>query len=375
MFFGNCFLRKLSHLKSILKINYVMTNKPDIFSIWENIKEEKKKAQELGLSSITKREVLIVDGYNTFCRAFMAIPTLNEDGLHTGGMTGFLKSVGYVLKQFQPDRCVIVFDGIGGSMKRRAIYSEYKEHRKTKVRLNRIYENTSLNDEEISMKKQLQRLVIYLGSLPVNVISLDNVEADDTIAYLALDSFKDWNSIIMSSDKDFLQIVNDHIRVWSPTKKRLYGPQDVLNEYGISSQNFVYFRALCGDDSDNIPGVRGCGLKTVVKAFPMLSGASMDVGDLYVTSVANSGKLKVYDTIVQNWQDVERNYALMQLTDTALTTMAQLHVKEILDNPIPKLNRFELAKLIGEDKVTNNIPNFPNWVNECFSKLNNFIKD
>ena len=152
------------------------------------------------------------------------IPTLNEDGIHTGGITGFLKSVGYTIKQFQPDRCVIVFDGVGGSLKRRAIYPEYKDHRKTKVRLNRIYEDTSLGDEEASLKKQLQRLVIYLQSLPVNMLALDNVEADDTIAYLALDFFKDWNSIILSSDKDFLQIVNDHINVWSPTKKKLYGP-------------------------------------------------------------------------------------------------------------------------------------------------------
>ena len=353
----------------------MITDENDVFSVWENLKAEKKLANEKGLSGVTKKEVLIIDGYNTFIRCFAAIPTLNEDGLHTGGMTGFLKSIGYALKMFSPDRCVIVFDGVGGSMKRRKIFSEYKDHKRTKVRLNRIYEDTSLGDEEISLKKQLQRLVVYLGSLPVNIISLDNVEADDTIAYLALDSFKDWNSTIMSSDKDFLQIVNDHIKIWSPTKKRIYGPQDVLNEYGVSSQNFVYFRALSGDASDNVPGIRGCGLKTVVKAFPMLGGASMDIGDLYVTSVANSGKLKVYDTIVKSWQDVERNYALMQLTDTALTTMAQLHVKEVLDNPIPKLNRFELAKLIGEDKVQNNIPHFPTWVNECFSKLNGFIRD
>ena len=351
-----------------------MTKESDIFSIWENLKAEKKLANEKGLGASTKKEVLIVDGTNTFLRCFAAIPTLNDNGLHTGGISGFLKSVGHAIKQFQPDRCIIVFDGVGGSIKRRKIYSEYKEHRKTKVRLNRIYEDTSLGDEDISLKRQFQRLVTYLQSLPVNVIALDNVEADDTIAYLALDSFKDWNSTVMSSDKDFLQIVNDHVKVWSPTKKRIYGPQDVLNEYGVSSQNFVYFRALSGDASDNVPGIRGCGLKTVVKAFPMLGGASMDIGDLYVASVANVGKLKVYETIVEYWHDVERNYALMQLTDTALTTMAQLHVKEVLDNPIPRLNRFELIKQMSSDNLTNNIYNLPNWINEVWSKLNNFVR-
>ena len=354
----------------------MLEEKQDVYSIWQNIKEEKKRAQETGISSVVKKEVLIVDAMNTFIRAWTAIPTLNEDGLHTGGMTGFLKSVGHALKMYRPDRCVIVFDGVGGSMKRRKIYSEYKEHKKTKVRLNRIYEeNSSLGDEQISLKKQLQRLVVYLGSLPVNIISLDNVEADDTMAFLALDTFKDWNSTIMSADKDFLQIVNNHIKVWSPTKKRLYGPQDVLNEYGVSSENFVYFRTLCGDDSDNIPGVRGCGLKTVVKAFPMLAGPRIELSAIKDSAIENSGKLKVYETIVESWQDVERNYALMQLTDTALTTVAQLHVKEIIDNPITKLNRLQLAKMIGDDKLQNNIPNFHSWINECFNKLNNFIRD
>ena len=291
-------------------------------------------------------------------------------------MTGFLKSVGYALKLYKPDRCVVVFDGVGGSMKRRKIYPDYKEHKRTKVRLNRIYEeNSSFGDEEVSMKKQLQRLVIYLQKLPVNVFAFDNVEADDSIAYLALDSFKDWNVIIMSSDKDFLQIVNDHIQVWSPTKKRLYGPQEVLNEYGVSSQNFVYYRALDGDVSDHVPGVRGCGLKTIVKAFPMLAGDRVEMSAIRNLAVENSGKLKVYDSIVENWSDVERNYALMQLTETALTTMTQLHVKEVLGNIIPKMNRFELIRQMGNDNLTNTIPNINGWISDCFNKLNNFIRE
>ena len=348
--------------------------KQDVFSIWENMKEEKKKAQELGLSGITKKEVLIVDGTNTFLRAFSADPTLNNNGVHVGGITGFLKSVGYAIKMFKPDRCIIVFDGVGGSVKRRKIFSEYKNHRRTKVRLNRIYEDdTSLESSENSMKKQLQRLVVYLQRFPVNIISLDNVEADDTIAYLALDYFKGWNSTILSADKDFLQLVGNQIKVWSPTKKRIYGPDDVLNEYGVSASNFVYLRALMGDASDNISPIPGCGLKTIVKAFPLLGNGPIQLNILKDHAVASRGHLKVYDTIIEHWSEVERNYALMQLTETSLTTIAQLHVKEVLDNHIPKLNRFELSKMVGEDSISSFIQNFPRWLSECFDKLNNFI--
>ena len=107
----------------------------------------------------------------------------------------------------------------------------------------------------------------------------------------------------------------------------------------------------------------------------MLCGGKVELNDLKDHAVASRGKLKVYDTILEEWNIVERNYALMQLTDTALTTMAQLHVKEVIDKPIPKLNRFELMRQMSSDNLTNTIYNLPNWMNEVWSKLNNFIRD
>lgn len=353
-----------------------MTNGTDIFSIWENLKAEKKLAQEQGLSGALKKRVLIVDGYNTFIRCFAAIPTLNEDGQHTGGVSGFLKSVGHALKLYQPDRCVVVFDGPGGSMKRRKLFPDYKQHKHVKVRLNRIYEeNTSLGEEEVSLKKQLLRLVVYIQYLPMWQVSLDHVEADDTIAYMAVEHFKNWEVIIMSSDKDFLQLVNDHVQVWSPTKKKLYGPHDVLNEYGVSSENYVFYRALTGDDSDNVPGVRGFGLKTVLKAFPMMSGVRVTLDAIRSQAEANRGKLKVYDTLLENWSDFERNYALMQLSETALTTVAQLHVNDVLNQSLPKYSKYNVGKLIIEDKLWNDIPNYVTWTDEAFGKLSRYVNN
>jgi len=354
-------------------MNLSDTDRSKIFSIFENMKAEKKQIQEQGLSGATRKEVLLVDGYNTFIRCFAAIPTLNEDGLHTGGMSGFLKSVGHAIKLLKPDRCIIVFDGPGGSMKRRKIYPDYKNKKKASVRLNRIYDDGSLGDEEASLKKQLQRLVVYLQELPVNMISLDNVEADDTIAHLALDYFKEWTVYIMSSDKDFLQLVDGRVQVWSPTKKQLYAEANVVNEYGMIPQNLVLFRTLDGDDSDNIPGIKGCGLKTVLKAFPFLRTEVSDLKRLYDHATANKDNLKVYSNILENWPVVERNFELMQLTNTQLPTVSQLHVKEVLDKPKPKLNRFQLAKMIAEDKLWNNIPNYQSWVTECFQKLDTFV--
>ena len=126
-------------------------------------------------------KVLIIDGLNTFIRVFSVIPTTNEDGVHVGGIVGFLKSIGYVINMVSPTRVIIVFDGKGGSTRRRKIYPEYKQNRKTKYRVNRTYDFASQEDEKQNMIMQLQRCVEYLDTLPVTVLSYDNIEAYDTI--------------------------------------------------------------------------------------------------------------------------------------------------------------------------------------------------
>ena len=84
--------------------------------------------------------------------------------------------------------------------------------------------------------------------------------------------------------------------------------------------------------------------------------------------------MKIYDAVLENKSIVQRNYTLMQLADTALTTPSQLYVREILDKNVPKINRLVFSKLITEDKMWNNIPNYQVWLNEVFGKLNNFVR-
>ena len=296
--------------------------------------------------------------------------------MHTGGISGFLKSIGYAIKLIQPDRCVVIFDGPGGSLKRRKIFPEYKAHRKTKIRLNRIYEenHTGLATEEVAMKRQLQRTVMYLHNLPVNMLSLDNVEADDTIAFCT-HFFKNDNVSIMSADKDFLQLVSDRVKAWSPSKKKLYGPAEVISEYGIHPYNFAIYRAIDGDVSDNIPGIKGCALKTIIKAFPFLAEPrKVLLSEVYKHCENNSGKLKIYDAISEEKSTVDRNYELMQLDDTLLSTYSQTHIIDILNGEVPKINRIEFVRLMGEDKMWNAIPGAGNWLTECFNKLGSLVR-
>ena len=354
-------------------MSFNQDEKKRLFSIFENVSQEDKNS----LSNRSQNSnILLVDGLNTFIRAYSVMPSMNEDGLHTGGIAGFLKSVGYAIKLLNPTRCVIIFDGNGGSMKRRKIYPQYKDKRHTKIRLNRAYSELSTGDlEEKNMKSQLMRSVHYLDCLPISTMAIDHIEADDTIAYVAQQYYKDSNVSIMSADKDFLQLASDKIKVWSPTKKKLYGCAEILNEYGVSCQNFIWYRVLEGDVSDNIDGVNGAGLKTIIKCFPFFAeNRHVELNEIYNYCENNSSKYKLYRTILENKDIVERKYTLMQLKETDIQSFSQLRINEILDLPTKKMDRIGFSKLVTEDKMWNNIPNYQIWLNECFGRLTTLVR-
>ena len=159
---------------------------------------------------------MIVDGLNTFIRSFAVNPAINEDGLHIGGMMGFLKSLRYTSDILKPSRVIVVFDGKNGSGRRQKIYPEYKGTRKVKRRLNRNVDwGTAPADEQQSMKQQMGRLIEYLEQLPLTLVSVDGIEADDTMAYISQQLLPKSDCILMSTDKDFLQLVDDRVKVWS----------------------------------------------------------------------------------------------------------------------------------------------------------------
>ncbi len=296
------------------------------------LEEIKKKGGSLD-SGEPNDKVLIIDGLNTFIRVFSVIPTTNDDGIHVGGIVGFLRSIGYTINMFRPTRVIIVFDGKGGSSRRRKLFPEYKKKRKTKYRVNRAYDFASQEDEKQNMIMQLQRVVEYLEALPVTVLSYDNIEADDTIGYICRQVLTESELTVMSTDKDFLQLANSRIKVWSPTKKKMYDEDTVLDEYGISSHNLIWYRVLDGDKSDNIPGVKGLGLKTIQKKLPFLSENRIVEIDEVITELPESKEI------------IERNYNLMQLSDVDISGSTKTKIIEKVNEPINRLIKWSLIIL------------------------------
>ena len=336
--------------------------------VWKSV------ADELGTPRKKDDHVLIIDGLNTFIRVFSAVPALNDDGMHVGGVIGFLKSVCANIRQFQATRCVVVFDGTGGSQRRRKLYPDYKSNRKNKTKMNRFDEFADLVDEQASMKSQFRRIIEYFDTLPITLISIDNIEADDVIAYISKQHYEDTNNkiTIVSTDRDFLQLVNDRIRVWSPVKKQLYTEKRIQEEFGILPKNYLLYRMLSGDASDNINGVDGIGLTTLLKRFPSIASEHYTFDRLIEeseTNVKDGNRVKVYKTITENRELVERNYNLMQLSDVDIAPANKLTISELMDRAINKLDTRTFKRLFLEDKLYANIKDVDTWLRDTFKRL------
>ena len=325
-------------------------------SIFEEIK---KKGGSLN-GNHPNDKVLIIDGLNTFIRVFSVIPTTNDDGIHVGGIVGFLRSIAYTVNMVRPTRAIVVFDGKGGSNRRRKIYPEYKQNRKTKYRVNRTYNFSSQEDEKHNMMMQLSRCVEYLDTLPITVLSYDNIEADDTIGYLCRQVLTESEITIMSTDKDFLQLANGRIKIWSPTKKKMYDDKAVMDEYGINSHNYIWYRVLDGDKSDNIAGVRDLGLKTIKKKLPFLAE----------NRIVNIDEVK--DVLPDSKDVIDLNYRLMQLSDVDISGSTKTKISERVREPINKLIKYKFQKMFLEDKLFTALPNINSWLATNFNQLNHY---
>lgn len=320
--------------------------------------------------------VLIVDGMNTFIRCWSVIPSMNDDGEHSGGVSGTLKSIGYAIKEVNPTRVIVVFDGSGGSQQRKKIYSGYKSDRhKNKLRVNRQYDDLMTEeDERESMKRQFVWLFEMLNTLPVTHMIYDGVEADDVMSYIATDLIaENEQAVIMSSDKDFLQLINDRVTVWSPTKKKLYTRTEIKEEYGIIPENILTYRVLDGDKSDTIPGIKGCGLKTLIKRFPEFAeDKPLSINQLIDLAEQKrvDSKIKLYDTIVKSKETILLNYELMNLKSGNFSGIIRVQIQDRF-NLIPNsLNKTAFLKVCMKYKIEHNFgKNVINWLNTTFGQL------
>lgn len=196
------------------------------------------------------KRLVVIDGANAIFRAFYGIPGLRSpDGTPSNAALGFVNILNRVIREENPDYIAVAMDPKGGSFRNR-IYSEYKANR-------------DATPEDLSVQFPIVKELI--DAHRIRRIEVPDFEADDVIATLVAQVPEHVHVSIISTDKDLMQLCSPRTELVDGIKDKRYGPAEVEEKFGVPPEQMLDLRALVGDPSDNIPGVKGIGLKGAAK--------------------------------------------------------------------------------------------------------------
>lgn len=301
------------------------------------------------------KRLMIIDGLNIFKRSLSASRALSTSGTPVGGLVGFLNSLQKCIRLIKPDEVVIVWDGPGGSTRRRKIFENYKDGRKP-IKINKYVTHLSSEQEEYNMVWQQSRLLEYLNNFPIMQFLEEQIEADDLIAFVGKQGkYADWVKVIVSSDKDFFQLCDKTTVIYRPIQDKVLSWKNIVEEYNIHPNNFTMARAMEGDKSDNIKGVKGVGLKSVKKYLPFLAEEKTyyfeDIEDYCREKIREGAKVKFYSSVVDNMEMIRQNYKGMQLYVPSISAQVAQKTRNCIEKFEYHFNHTNIVKMFFEDKI------------------------
>ncbi len=259
-----------------------------------------------------RKKIVLVDSNNIAYRAFYALPQtiVTSTGTMTNAVLGFTSMILKLLEEQKPDVIICAFDSKGPTF-RHELFDEYKATRK------------KMPDELIG---QMPLIKEVLESLNIAALAMEGFEADDIIATIT-DSLSGYfeKILIVSSDKDILQLVSDNVNVMALKKgitdTVLYDEKQVIEKFGVNPGKLKELLALMGDSSDNIPGITGIGPKTaleLIKQFGTVDDIYKNIGDV------KNEKLK--NLLIENEGDAKKSRTLIELN-----SKLQIDIQAILE--------------------------------------------
>ena len=323
--------------------------------ILDNLKETPPRAYN--------DHILVIDAMNMLIRSFSLLKAMNPDGTHIGGIVGFLRSLGYVTRIFDPTRVIVVWDGKGGSANRKNINPDYKAQRAT-ARITHWGLYDTKEQEMEALIGQLIRVQDYLECLPVTQVQIEKLEADDIMAYIAKQSSysKVKKCTIVSSDKDFLQLVDDTVEVYAPVKKKTFTEDNIFDELKVLPENYNIVKSLLGDNSDNLKGVKGLGIKTIVAEFPKLLKERTNLDYIFKVAEEKLEGKKIFSKIIHNWKNVEDNFAMMDLHASSLDDKEVETVMEVMRTKVGKIQIGAFLAFLDNDNIEGITKNTVGWL-------------
>ena len=194
--------------------------------------------------------LFLIDGSSYIYRAYYAIRHLsNSKGIPTNAVFGFTQMLLKVLKDHRPDYIVVTFDSKAPTF-RSDVYKEYKANR------------PAMPENLIPQIPYIKKIV---EGYRIAVLEMEGYEADDLIGTVAKGLEAEADVVIITGDKDLLQLVSDHVEVYDTMKEMRYKVEDVVQRFGVKPEQVVDVMGLSGDAIDNIPGVPGIGEKTAIQ--------------------------------------------------------------------------------------------------------------
>ena len=285
-----------------------------------------------------KERIFLIDAYALIFRgyyAFIKNPRINSKGVDTSAILGFTNSLFDVIKRESPDYLAVCFDK-GGSQDRIKIFDQYKANR---------------DETPETIKISVPIIEDILKSLNIPILVKDGYEADDIIGTIAKKvSSKNFDTYMVTPDKDFAQLVDESIFMYRPVfggGYETWGVKEVLEKFEISNTSQVIdFLAMKGDSVDNIPGLPGVGDKTAkkfIKQFGSIEGLLENTSEL-------KGKIK---------EKIEQNKELGILSKKLATIITDVPIEFEVDDFKLKVNKLEKTKKIFEDlefrRLTNSL--------------------
>jgi DNA polymerase-1 len=296
------------------------------------------------------KRVLIIDALNAYLRAYIVNPSLSLNGQPIGGIKGFFMILQKLVRETSPDEVMVIWDGPDGSRKRKTMDKNYKAGRKP-IKLNRAFHNLT-DDEELKNKIwQQTRLIEYLNEMPIVQAMIPQVEADDIIAYVSrLPYYDGWQKLIVSNDKDFMQVCDEETVLLRPVKGEYLNTRRIVEQTGVHPTNMALARAIIGDSSDNLPGIRGVGFGTIKKRLSFLSEEkTYNVDDVIEHCEGVESNLKFYSNVIEGKELIEHNYKMMQLYSPQMSIQSKIHVKESIETFESTFNKTEIIGMMRED--------------------------
>lgn len=199
----------------------------------------------------SRQTLYLIDGSAYIYRAFFALPALNNSkGLQTNAVYGFMTTLLKIIREHKPDGLAVAFDEKGPTLR----HEEYKEYKA---------QRPPMPD---GMKSQIPYIHRAVEALNIPAVKQAGYEADDLIGTLARQAEQaGFDVVIVTGDKDMLQLVTPHVRIYDPVKDKWSSESECVAKFGVEPARVVEVMGLMGDASDNIPGVKGIGEKTAMK--------------------------------------------------------------------------------------------------------------